>query len=195
MATSQNLTQLLVRWTGGDEAALDQLVPLVYGELRGLARGYLRRERRDHTLQATALVHELFIRLAADGGVNARDRSHFFGIAARAMRQILVAHAREHRAAKRGGGQKPVALDAAPEPWVKADADLTALDAALSALARMDPRQARIVELRVFGGYTIEETAELAGCSPATVSREWQLARIWLYREMRGADREGRPLT
>jgi len=186
LATNQNVTQLLVQWKNGDEAALDQLVPLVYQELRTLARSYLRRERRDHTLQATALVHELFIRLVTDGGVNVQDRSHFFGIAARAMRQILVAHARRHRAAKRGGGQETVDLDDVPEPSVKADVDLTGLDAALSALADVDPLQAKIVELRVFGGYTIEETAELAGCSHATVSREWQLARIWLYREMRG---------
>lgn len=189
MATNQNVTQLLVRWKNGDEAALDQLVPLVYQELRTLARSYLRRERRDHTLQATALVHELFIRLATDGGLNVQDRSHFFGVAARAMRQILVAHARQHGALKRGGGQETINLDDAPEPSVKADVDLTALDAALSGLADIDPLQAKIVELRVFGGYTIEETAELAGCSHATVSREWQLARIWLYREMRGVDR------
>lgn len=187
MATNRNVTQLLVQWKNGDEAALDQLVPLVYQELRTLARSYLRRERRDHTLQATALVHELFIRLVTDGGVDFHDRSHFFGVAARAMRQILVAHARQYGAQKRGGGQQPITLDDVPEPSVKPDVDLTALDTALSALAEIDPHQARIVELRVFGGYTIEETAELAGCSHATVSREWQLARIWLYREMRGA--------
>lgn len=188
MATNQDVTQLLIKWKNGDKSALDQLVPLVYQELRTLARSYLRHERRDHTLQATALVHELFIRLVTDGGANFQDRSHFFGVAARAMRQILVAHARQHGAMKRGGGQEMVDLDAVPEPSVKAEMDVTALDAALSALADTDPLQAKIVELRVFGGYTIEETAELAGCSHATVSREWQLARIWLYREMRRPD-------
>jgi RNA polymerase sigma factor (TIGR02999 family) len=186
MGTNQDVTQLLVRWKNGDQAALDQLVPLVYEELRTLARSYLRRERRDHTLQATALVHELFIRLVTDGGADFRDRSHFFGVAARAMRQILVAHARRHGAQKRGSGQETLDLDEVPEPAVQPDVDLTALDAALLALAEVDPLQAQIVELRVFGGYTINETAEIAGCSHATVSREWQLARIWLYREMRG---------
>lgn len=185
--SDQDITQLLVQWKNGNETALVQLLPLVYQELRTLARSHLRRERRDHTLQATALVHELFIRLVADGGADWQDRSHFFGIAARVMRQILVAHARQHNAAKRGGGQADLNIDAVAEPFVKPDVDLTALDDALSALAQTDPQQARIVELRVFGGYTIDETAQLVGCSAATVSREWQLARIWLYREMRGA--------
>lgn len=187
MPSDQDITQLLVQWKNGNETALVQLLPLVYQELRTLARSHLRRERRDHTLQATALVHELFIRLVADGGADWQDRSHFFGIAARVMRQTLVAHARQHNAAKRGGGQADLNIDAVAEPFVKPDVDLTALDDALSALAQTDPQQARIVELRVFGGYTIDETAQLVGCSAATVSREWQLARIWLYREMRGA--------
>lgn len=185
MAANQNVTQLLVQWKNGDEAALERLVPLVYDELRTLARSYLRRERRGHTLQPTALVHELFLRLVNEGGANWQDRSHFFGVAARAMRQILVAHARRHGAEKRGGGETPRRLDEIPEPAAP-DADVTALDAALSKLADMDPLQAKIVELRVFGGYTIEETAALAGISHATVSREWKLARLWLYREMRG---------
>lgn len=187
MSANQDITQLLVRWKDGDEAALMRLVPLVYHELQGLARSYLRRERRDHTLQPTALVHELFIRLASDGVTDWQDRSHFFGIAARAMRQILVAHARGHNALKRGGAVQTIDLGEIPEPsLVTLDVDLLALDIALSGLAARDELQARIVEFRFFAGYTIEETAELLACSPATVSREWQLARTWLYREMRG---------
>jgi RNA polymerase sigma factor (TIGR02999 family) len=185
-----DITQLLRQWKSGDEAALTDLLPLVYQELRTLARSYLRRERSVHTLQATALVHELFIRFAADGGMDWQDRSHFFGVAARAMRQILVAHARRRDAGKRGGGQ--VALDIAEiaeiaDPSARVDVDLILLDATLLKLAETDPRQARIVELRFFGGYTVGETAALVGCSHATVSREWHLARLWLYREMRGA--------
>lgn len=184
--SDRDITQLLVQWRNGNESALDRLVPLVYEELRVLARSHLRRERRDHTLQATALVHELFIRLVKDGGADWKDRAHFFGIAARVMRQILVAHARKHGAIKRGGGAPVVDIEAAPEPSVQPDVDLSTLDDALTALAATDPLQARIVELRVFGGYTIDETAALVDRSPATVSREWQLARIWLYRAMKG---------
>ena len=186
MSANQDITQLLVRWKDGDEAALVRLVPLVYQELQGLARSYLRRERLDHTLQPTALVHELFIRLASQGVTDWQDRSHFFGIAARAMRQILVAHARGHNALKRGGAAEKTQLGDLAEPSVMPDIDLMALDTALSGLAKHDELQAKIVEFRFFAGYTIEETAELLACSPATVSREWQLARTWLYREMRG---------
>lgn len=186
MSANPDITQLLVQWKGGDEAALDRLMPLVYQELQGLARSYLRRERRDHTLQPTALVHELFIRLASQGVTDWQDRSHFFGIAARAMRQILVAHARGHNALKRGGDAERIELGDIPEPAVRGDVDLLSLDIALAGLAERDELQAKVVELRFFGGYTIEETAELLACSQATVSREWQLARTWLYREMRG---------
>ena len=186
-----DITQLLRQWKSGDEAALTELLPIVYQELRMLARSYLRRERSDHTLQATALVHELFIRFAAEGGMNWQDRSHFFGVAARAMRQILIAHARRRDAGKRGGGRAAVDIAEIADPSAKADVDLLALDAALLKLAEADPRQARIVELRFFGGYTVEEAAALVGCSHATVSREWHLARLWLYREMRGADPAG----
>ncbi len=190
MTSNQDITRLLVQWKNGNETALVQLVPLVYQELRTLARSYLRRERRDHTLQATALVHELFMRLAKEGLTDWKDRAHFFGVAARAMRQILVAHARQHRALKRGGGVGKLEVADVPDPSVNADVDLTDLDAALSSLAERDPLQAKIVELRFFGGYTIKETAELVGRSPATVSREWELARIWLYREVRGGARD-----
>jgi RNA polymerase sigma-70 factor, ECF subfamily len=182
-----DITRLLALWKDGDENALVRLLPLVYQELRTLARSYLRRERRDHTLQATALVHELFIRFAKYGITDFTSRTHFFGIAARAMRQILVGHAREHAALKRGGGAETVPLDTIAVPAAADGLDLPALDRALSALAETDPQQARIVELRFFGGYTIKETAALVGCSPATVSREWELARIWLFRELRGS--------
>jgi RNA polymerase sigma-70 factor (ECF subfamily) len=187
MASGHEISRLLVRWHGGDESALAALMPLVYGELRQMARSYLRRERTDHTLQATALVHELFVRFAGETRGELHDRSHFFGIAARAMRQILVEHARRHNALKRGGSETRVPLD----DLVAADAgglDLEALDAALGRLAARDALQARIVELRFFGGYTIKETAAMVKRSPATVSREWELARIWLFREVgRGA--------
>lgn len=186
MTANQDITGLLVQWKRGDEEALGQLLPLVYGELRTLARSYLRRERRDHTLQPTALVHELFIRLTTDGTTDWQDRAHFFGIAARAMRQILVSQARRHHALKRGGAVDKVDMETVPEIAVRPDVDLTALDEALLGLARHDPRQAQVVEYRVFGGYTIEETAQLLGCSEATVSRDWETARVWLYRQLRG---------
>lgn len=189
MAADHDITRLLVQWRNGNEKALVELLPLVYQELRLLARSYLRRERQNHTLQSTALVHELFMRLATEGLTDLKDRAHFFGVAARAMRQILVAHARHHHALKRGGGVATFALDDVPEPSVSPDVDLTALDAALCALAERDPLQAKIVELRFFGGYTIKETAELVKRSAATVSREWEMARIWLYREIRGGVR------
>jgi RNA polymerase sigma factor (TIGR02999 family) len=185
MTPERDITRLLIQWKGGNEGALAELVPLVYDELRTLARTYLRRERREHTLQATALVHELFLRLANEGKADWQDRSHFFGVAARAMRQILVAHARQHGAQKRGGGVEHVPLADVPEP-PGSDIDLVALDGALASLADLDPAQARIVELRFFAGYTIDETAEILHSSPATVSREWQIARTWLYLQMQG---------
>lgn len=186
MASAHDITRLLVQWKKGNEEALADLLPLVYQELRALARSHLRRERRDHTLQATALVHELFIRLASDRPADWQNRSHFFGVAARLMRQLLVSHARHRDALKRGGDVETVAYEETVAVASTPDFDLVALDAALSRLAELDPQQARIVELRFFGGYTIEETAELLGCSHATVSREWHIARMWLFREMRG---------
>jgi RNA polymerase sigma factor (TIGR02999 family) len=189
MTPDRDITRLLIQWKDGSADALDQLLPLVYDELRALARSYLRRERREHTLQATALVHELFLRFAHEGRTDWQDRSHFFGIAARAMRQILVAHARQHSAQKRGGGVNHVALSDVPDP-ADPSVDLLALDTALASLADLDEMQARIVELRYFGGYTIDETAEILESSPATISREWQTARAWLYRELGGAGRD-----
>ncbi len=189
MASGPEITRLLVRWKAGDEGALPALMPLVYAELRQLARSYLRRERRDHTLQATALVHELFLRFAVEGHADRQDRAHFFGVAARSMRQILVAHARQHHALKRGGDAERVPLGDVAAP-VDEGIDLAALDEAMARLAEQDPLQARIVELRFFCGYTIKETAALVKRSTATVNREWELARIWLYREMRGGSRD-----
>jgi len=186
MASDPDITQLLVRWKNGSQAALDELIPLVYRELRALARSHLRRERPEHTLQATALVHEMFVRLATGGRIDWQDRSHFFGVAARAMRQILVTHARQHGALKRGGGAGRVDLVDVAAPEGDRRIDLETLDAALSELAAMDARLGRVVELRFFGGFTIDETAELMQCSAATVSRDWQIARLWLHRRMAG---------
>jgi RNA polymerase sigma factor (TIGR02999 family) len=181
--SSQEVTRLLIAWRQGEQAALDELIPLVYGELRRIAAHYLRRERRGHTLQTSALVNEAFLRLV-DQTVDWRNRAQFFGIAARMMRQILVDHARHRGRAKRGGEQVQVALDEALDVAQTPDADLVALDEALTALAQFDPQQSRVVELRYFGGLTIAETAEVLGVSDSTVEREWNLARTWLLREI-----------
>ena len=195
MTAAHEVTQLLADWANGDPEALDRLTPLVYGELRQVAAGYLRRERADHTLQPTALVHEAYLRLVDQQNTSWRDRSHFYGIAARLMRQILVEHARHRRAAKRDGGYK-VTLNGAERSLQERTVDLMALDDALQDLARLDPRQSWIEELRYFGGLTVEETAEALKISPATVQREWTTAKVWLRHEMRagrardGTDRE-----
>ena len=178
-----DVSQLLVDWSHGDQAALARLMPLVYDELRRLAGSYLRRERPDHTLQPTALVHEAFIKLAGQE-LSLQNRAHFFGVAAQIMRCILVDHARGHEAAKRGSGAQRFALEEVMDTPIQSQVDLLALDDALNDLARLDPQQARLVELRYFGGLTIEETAEVLGISPATVKREWRLARTWLHREI-----------
>jgi RNA polymerase sigma factor (TIGR02999 family) len=181
----REVTALLKDWSGGDRAALERLMPLVYSELRKLAASYLRVERRDHTLQPTALVHEAYLRLVDQRSVNWRNRAHFFGIAAQMMRRILVDHARRRQAAKRDASFYLVRTSDAGEAG--RDPELLALDEALSGLEALDARQARIVELRFFGGLTVEETAEVAGVSPATVKREWRTARAWLAREIRPA--------
>jgi len=161
-------------------------MPLVYDELRRLASHYLRQERSDHTLQSTALVHEAYLRLAGQNPPEWQNRAHFFGIAARIMRQILVEHARGRGAAKRGGGACRLTLDAAVAFSESRDVDLVELDKALTGLAELDEQQSRIVELRFFGGLTIEDTSEVLGISPATVKRDWVTARAWLYRAMTG---------
>lgn len=178
------ITQLLIAWNQGDQAARDELMPLVYDELRRLARGYLRRERPNHTLQPTALVHDAFLRLVDQSQVNWQNRAHFLGAAARLMRQILINHAEARRAAKRGGSADRVSLDDVDRLTVEQEVDLTALNEALKKLERLDPMQGRIVEMRFFGGLTIEETAEATGVSSATVKREWSTARAWLRREL-----------
>jgi RNA polymerase sigma factor (TIGR02999 family) len=181
----RDITALLRDWSGGDREALERLVPIVYAELRRLAAAQLRAERPDHTLQPTALVHETYLRLAEQRSVAWANRSHFFRIAARIMRRILVDHARRRRALKRGSDPlRLVISDAEPVDPVDRAPELVALDAALDSLERVDPQQARIVELRFFGGLTVEETADAAGVSTATVKREWRTARAWLRREM-----------
>ena len=178
------VTALLVRWRSGDAAALESLIPLVYSELRSLAHHYLRQERPGHTLQSTALVHEAYVRLVGRNPPSLSNRSHFFGVAARLMREILVDHARAERAAKRGGGAPTVALAQANDVPQPEPVDVLMLDAVLTDLARLDERQCRIVELRFFTGLSIDETADALGISPATVSREWTTARAWLHREL-----------
>jgi RNA polymerase sigma factor (TIGR02999 family) len=187
---SQRVTELLVQWRAGDEDALPALVPLVYNELRAVAHRYLRRERRSHTLQSEALVHEAYLRLLDGQPVPTENRAHFVAVAARLMRQILVDYARSHLAAKRGSGQQ-VELTLDIDPPQSPPVDIVALDDALNALSCRDPQQGRIVELRFFGGLTIEEAAAALAISPATVKRDWAMARAWLSREM-GKGRHGR---
>lgn len=188
-----DVTQLLVRWSAGDAGALERLLPLVYGELRRIASNQLRHERPDHTLAPTALVHELYFRLVDQSRTSWQNRAHFFGLAAQLMRRILVDHARAQQAEKRGGLVTRISLDEMleedGEPSGKdadAAADVLAIDDALERLAALDPDQARIVELRFFGGLTVDETASVLKRSPRTVKREWRLARAWLYRALRG---------
>ena len=179
-----DVTQLLKNWRDGNRAALDELAPVVYDELRRLASSYMRRERVNHTLQSTALVNEAFLKLCGQREVEWKNRAHFFGIAAQMIRRILVDHARAHKAEKRGGGAGVLSLDEAIGVPEKRDIEILALNDALEALQALDPKQARIVELRFFTGLSIEETAEVVGVSPATIKREWVAARAWLFREV-----------
>jgi RNA polymerase sigma factor (TIGR02999 family) len=184
--SSDPVSELLSKWRPEERDLLQALIPLVYGELRRLAHHYLRDERPGHTLQTTALAHEAYLRLQNKRLARFENRAHFFAIAAQLMRQILVDHARGRQAAKRGGGNEKVTLDDACGLMKGRAVDVIALDDALNALARLDPHQSRIVELRFFGGLSIEETAEALGVSPATVKRHWSTARLWLYQEMSG---------
>lgn len=185
MSTSspQDLTQLLLACGKGDKEALDRLVPVVYDELRKLAGGQMRRERSDHTLQTSALINEAYLRLI-ENPVSWQNRAHFFGIAARLMRQILVDHARARQSSKRGGSQQRLALSQAFDAGTDTATDVIALNDALMSLAMIDPQQSRIVELRFFGGLTIEETASVIGVSHTTVEKDWNMARAWLRRQM-----------
>jgi RNA polymerase sigma-70 factor, ECF subfamily len=184
----KDVTQLLVAWSNGDREALDELLPLVYDQLRHLAGSFLSRERQNHTLQATALVHEAYIRMIDLKDVTWQNRAHFFGIAARVMRRILVDHARSHMASKRGGGDYRLTLTEdrtlSVSPSQQQDLDIAELDEALNKLEAIDERKGRIVELRYFGGLNVEETGEVLGISSRTVKREWKMARILLYREL-----------
>ena len=180
------VTRLLVEWSHGNGTALDELAPLVYRELHRIAESFMRHERADHTLQPTALVHEAFLRLVDQREVNWQNRAQFFGVAVQMMRRILVNHARDRHAAKRGGGELLLSLDETIDYFAGQDVNLMLLDEALNALARIDEQQSRIVELRFFGGLNIEETAEVVRVSPATVKREWRIAKAWLYGEING---------
>ncbi len=182
---AHGITELLADWSHGDKAALDRLIPVVYQELHRLAERYLARERSDHTLQATALVNEAYVKLVDQRSVQWQNRAHFFGIAAQLMRRILVDHARRRDAVKRGDGDQPLALVDAPDRSTPEPLDILELDRLLCRLTALDAQQCRVVELRFFGGLTVEETAEVIGLSPTTVKREWRAARAWLYRELK----------
>ena len=182
--SAHDITGLLLSWRQGDAVALDRLVPLVYNELRRVARRHLRGEPPGHVLQATALVHEVYLRLVDVDRMTLRSRTHFFGVAAVLMRQILVDHARRQRADKRGGGVTMMSLDEVSPVAQPSSVDVLALDEALEALSSVDVRQCRVVELRFFAGLNIDEAAEALGISPATVEREWVLAKAWLFRRL-----------
>ena len=183
-STQRTVTQLLLAWREGDRSALDRLMPLVYEELRRLARHYMRGERTGHTLQTTALVNEAYLRLVDHKNIQWQNRAHFFAVAAQAMRRVLVDHARSRGYAKRGGSAHRVTFDEGALISQGQDPDLLALDEALSRLSAIDPRKAQIVELRYFGGLSVEETAEVVNVSAVTVMREWNKAKAWLFREL-----------
>jgi RNA polymerase sigma factor (TIGR02999 family) len=187
--SSQNLTQMLVQLSEGNSQMVEDILPLIYNELRKLAGNYLRRERSDHTLQPTALVHEAYIKLIDQTQVKWQNRAHFFGIAANIMRRILVDYARQHKAEKRGGAAEKLPLE--EEILIVSEgksAELLALDEALENLAKMDPQKSKIVELRYFGGLSVEETAEVLGVSEITVKRHWRMAKAWLYGQLAHED-------
>jgi RNA polymerase sigma factor (TIGR02999 family) len=175
-----DVTQLLIEWSKGNSAALDELMPVIQSELRRLARRHMARERVGHTLQTTALINEAYLRLIDQHGVDWQDRAHFFAVAAQTMRRILIDHARKYHAEKRGAGVQKIALDEVAVANQERAAELVALEEALERLSALDPRQGKIVELRFFGGLTVEETAEVLNLAPVTVMREWRLAKAWL---------------
>jgi RNA polymerase sigma factor (TIGR02999 family) len=186
MSSTPDITRLLVNWGRGDKSALDEMTPFLYEELRRLARRFLAAERDDHTLEPTALVHEAYLRLVDQRQVDWRNRAQFLGLAASMMRRILINHAQAHHAAKRGGHAGKVSLDDALGVFTQPHLDVLELNRSLEELGRVDGQQARVVELRYFGGLSIEETAEVMGISPATVKREWGTARLWLLQQMQG---------
>jgi RNA polymerase sigma factor (TIGR02999 family) len=180
----ESVTSLLAQWAAGDAAALDSLIPLIHEDLHRIAARHLRQERPEHTLQATALINEVWLRLVGEQTISWQNRAHFFGVSAEIMRRILVDHARRKQAGKRGGGIATIALDENLDWSDERDLSLVALDDALVELALLDPQQSKVVELRFFAGLTVEETAEVMGLSPTTIKREWRTARAWLLREM-----------
>lgn len=177
-----DVTELLLAWSAGKQSALDQLVPLLYPELRRLARGCMRAEREGHTLQTSALINEAYLRLVDSGRVEWHDRAHFLAVSAKLMRHILVDYARSRQYQKRGGGERPLPLDAAFDLYHMRSGELVRLDDALHELAEIYPRKAKVVEMRFFGGLSVEESAAALGVSPDTVMRDWRLARVWLHR-------------
>lgn len=183
-AIPQEITNLLLKWSGGDKDALDKLIPFVYPELRRIARQYMRRENKQHTLQTSALINEAYLRLVDQQTVVWQDRAHFFAVAAQVMRHILIDHARRYAYAKRGAGAQRITLDGVVTAAVGRAAEFVELDEALRRLAEIDPRKEKIVELRFFGGLTVEETSEVLGVSAITVKRDWRSARAWLLREI-----------
>jgi RNA polymerase sigma factor (TIGR02999 family) len=185
VCSQDQITRLLEQWGGGDQQALEKLTPLVYAELHRLASRHLRRERPDHTLQSTALVNEAYLKLVGQHSIRWQNRAHFFGIAAQLIRRILVDYARTRLADKRGANAPKLSLEDVLESAAARDLDLVALDDALDDLAKIDPRQSRVVELRFFAGLSVEETAEVMQMSPATVKREWTVAKAWLFRQIR----------
>lgn len=187
-ALPDDVTQLLIKWSRGDKAALDDLMPVVHSELRRLARRYMARERPGHTLQTTALINEAYLRLVDQHSVQWQDRAHFFAVAAQVMRHILVDHARKYQSDKRGAGAQKLALDEVAIANEERAAELVALDEALERLAALDQRQSQIVELRFFGGLTVDETAGVMKLAPITVMREWRLAKAWLRDTIAGGD-------
>jgi RNA polymerase sigma factor (TIGR02999 family) len=192
MPSAHEITHLLRAWSAGDRHALEELTPLVYNELHRTAQRYMARERSDHTLQATALIDEVYIRLVDCEGVSWQDRNHFFAVCARLMRRILTDFARSRHYLKRGGGAKPITFDENLYVTREPDGDLVALDDALQGLSSVDKRKSDVVELRFFGGLSVKDTAEVLGVSDETVKRDWRLAKLWLLREMSGESRDGR---
>ena len=190
-AVSENVTELLMEWRAGDQSALERLLPLVYADLRKMARRCLQGERRDHTLQTTGLVHEAYLRLVQSNRVQWRDRAHFFALTAQLMRRVLVDEARKRAVNKRGGGLTRVALDEVLVAVAEPSIDVLALDEALNRLAEVAPRKSRVVEMRFFGGLTIEETAAVLDLSADIVKREWRTAKLWLLRELTTAAKRG----
>ena len=184
----QDVTVLLQAWTGGDEGSLAKLTPLIYAEMRRLARHYMARERSSPTLETGAILNEAFLRLVHWKAARWQNRSHFYGLAAQMMRRVLVDHARSRGYCKRGGGMRPVALDEAVVMAPERSSDLVALDEALVRLASVDERKSKVVELRFFGGLSVEETAEVLSVFPFTIARDWTLAKAWLHRELRGQE-------